>query len=172
MKKIILEKKFNFYQTVIISGAALLNFVILFQMFRGNLSVIGFVITIPFCLSFLPFVALAFCKKGLIVMNDKLYVGLFAFDFLFWMSHQKTMQRPAVSILTFKKNQKLGFLAAANPDYADSFQSYDIYLLSENHIQRDIVLYLKSRARAEQGIEFIEKHLAINYEIFSPNFNR
>tara|TARA_B100000929_G_C15312719_1_gene354425 strand:- start:269 stop:535 length:267 start_codon:yes stop_codon:yes gene_type:complete len=88
------------------------------------------------------------------------------------MSHQKTEQRPAVSILTFKKNQKLGLLAAANPDYADSFQSYDIYLLSANHIQRDIVVYLKNKTKAEQGIEFIEKHLSINYEIFSPNFNR
>ena len=83
----------------------------------------------------------------------------------------KIDNRPILSLLKFKKNQKFAFVSAARPDQADSFNSFELFVLNEKHTKRDSVLYFKNEQNAEQAIDFLTTDFPLKHEIFSPDFD-
>ena len=79
--------------------------------------------------------------------------------------------RPVVSILKFKKSQKFAFFSAAKPDLSEEFNSFQLFVLTDNHIKRDSVMYFKKEENAQKAIQFLTSDFPLRHEVFSPNFS-
>jgi len=172
MDRIVLEHRFTTHQKISIlfyMGAPLIF--IIFTLLRRDLNEKGYVALLVFCLIYCLLIAIAFLKRGFIKIGTNLYRGSFLFNKLIFKTKIDFTKRPKLSILKFKKNQKLAFFSVANPDIASEFNAFDIYVLNENHTKRDLLLSLKDENNAKKGVAFLTHNFNLKYEDFSPNFN-
>ena len=165
------EQAFTIHQVIMLIGFSAISLMIFTNLTENELNIIGYLIAILFLTLALYFIALAFSKKTLIKKNGNLYVGKSIFGFVLFRRKVKIDNRPILSLLKFKKNQKFAFVSAARPDQADSFNSFELFVLNEKHTKRDSVLYFKNEQNAEQAIDFLTTDFPLKHEIFSPDFD-
>ena len=125
----------------------------------------GFLIWIIFALSFI------FIKKGLVKDNKGIHLGYYCWKKYVGRDKNKFSDRPIVTILKFKKKQKLAFISAANPDFSTSFNAFDIYLLNDRHTKKNKLIGLKDKLNADSAIEFITANSDLKFELYSPDFS-
>jgi hypothetical protein len=169
-EKLISEAGFSLHQKIILIGFSLPPLLFLVALCFIDLNWRGYIFFLVILILFLMFISLAFSKKGLIKKGDKLYKGKFFFGTTIFRRKVNLHNRPVVSILKFKKSQKLSFFSAAKPDLGEQFNSYEIFVLTENHVKRDSVMYFKNEENAQKAIQFLTNDFPLRYEVFSPDF--
>ena len=145
---------------IVIASAVLRNELILLNVLKliGLLILFGFTIMITFS------------KKGLLISNNKIYKGYFFRNLLLYKKTVNLNNKIAFAILKLRKKQKMAFFTGANPDLAESFETFDIALLNENHTQKEILISLLKVKNSESVTEFLKNHTNLKLEIYSPNF--
>ncbi|MFD1095594.1 hypothetical protein [Salegentibacter chungangensis] len=174
MKKenLILEPSFNLQQQIIILGISLIPLMFIIALIEAKLNWKGY-LTFTFVLLLFSYLfALAFSKKGMIKKGNKLYKAKFFRGHTLFRQKVDLSDRPVVSILKFKKSQKLAFFSAARPDLSESFNSFEIFVLNENHFKRDSVMYFEEEDSAKKAVEFLTTDFPLRHEVFSPNLAR
>lgn len=143
---------------------------ILIELVLMRINWIGYLILLFVLLLFLYLISLTFSKKGLIVKDEKLYTAKIFNDFILFKKKVDLEDRPVVSILKFKKRQKLPFFSVAKPDLDNAFNSFEVFVLNERHIKRDSVIYFKNEENAQMALQFITGNFPLRHETFSPDF--
>ncbi|UAB82258.1 hypothetical protein INR76_05720 [Marixanthomonas sp. SCSIO 43207] len=169
-KHIILEdlfeshKKVHLYVLFLLPTAFFILGTIYKSGFTQVLFLFGLLIWLFLAISFI------FVKKGLVKTDSGIHFGYFCWGRYVGKDKNKYLDRPTVTILKFKKRQKLAFISAANPDFSSSFNSFDIYLLNKKHTKKDKLIGLKNISRANSAIEFMTKNSDLKFELYSPDF--
>ena len=169
--KIILENRFTTHQKIsllLYIGAPFLISII--SLAKINLNYKGYIMLLLLILIYGFLICLSVTKRGFIKYNSNLYRGLFFKDNLVLKKRIDLKNKPKVSILKFKKSQKLAFFSAARPDLATEFNSFEINILNERHTKREEIIILKDKVNAEKAIKFLTLHFDLTHEIYSPNF--
>jgi hypothetical protein len=165
------EYAFTFHQMIMLLGFSAISLMIFIQFVAIELTVLGYGIALLFLMLGLYFLALTFSKKALIKKNGNLFKGKSIAGFVLSRKKINLDARPVLSILSFKKNQKFAFVSAARPDQADSFNSFELFILNEKHTQRDSLLYFKNKKNAEAAVAFLTTNFSLRQEVFSPDFS-
>lgn len=113
-----------------------------------------------------------FSRKGFLKREGKLYKAKFFRGRVLTRKVMNLQEKPVVSILKFRRSRKYAFFSAAKPDLAAEFNSFEVYVLNESHIKRDLLLRLTNEEKAKEAIDFLISNFPLRHEIYSPNFNR
>ena len=169
--KIILESRFTTHQKIHIILYLGAPFIItIFSLARLDLNFIGYLFLLILILIYSVMVCIALTKRGLLKQGSDLYRGLFFIDKLILKKKIDLTNKPKVSILKFKKSQKLAWFSAARPDLAFDFNAFDINLLNDKHTQKEMLVSLSNNDIAKKTIDFLNTNFDLKYEIYSPNF--
>lgn len=169
--KIILEDRFTTHQKISLLLYIGAPFIIsIFGLARIDLNYKGYLMLVLLILVYGLIICLSFTKRGFINYNSDLYRGLFFKDKLILKKRIDLTDRSKISILKFRKSQKLAFFSAARPDLATEFNSFDINILNDRHTKREKIMSLKNKMNAENTIEFLTLNFNLKNEIYSPDF--
>lgn len=139
-------------------------FILQFQGLTQILGVIAFLIILFFAIS------IFFIKKGIVKDNYGLHIGYYSWSKLIYKDPIAFMGLPAVTLLKFRKKSR-GANITYSPDFSNSINSFEIYLLDNKHTVKRKILTLKDEDRANATIQFIAKHSKLRHEIYSPDFS-
>ena len=170
-EKLPLEASFNLHQKMILLGVSLLPGWFVVELSGRYLGLTGYLFLIFFLSLFFYLVSLAFSKKGLVKKGHKLYKAKIFNGVTLSKRKVDLTDRPVVSILKFRKSQKMIWFSIAKPDLAQSFNSFEVFVLNERHIKRDSVMYFESEENANKAVDFLTTGFPLKHEIFSPNFS-
>ncbi len=143
MNRIILESRFIRHQKthlILVTGLPVLLLII-------KLTDIGFdfkdyVQLIVLFFVFTLVIISMFFKRGFLKKKSELYRGLYCFGKLILKKKISLNNKDQVSILKFRKTQKMAWFSNANPDLALTFQKSDVTLLNEKHTKREMLISL------------------------------
>lgn len=169
---IILESRFTSHQKIhitLIIGAPFI--LIIVALLRMDLNYIGYIVLLLFVLIYSMMICLAFTKRGLLKKNSELYRGLYFKNTLLLKKKINLEDKTKVSVLKFKKSQKMAWFSVAQPDMASDFNAFDITLLNDKHTDKDALVSLSCEELAKKAIEFLEAKFNLAYEIYSPDFS-
>ncbi|WP_034257680.1 hypothetical protein [Altibacter lentus] len=169
--KITFEDRYSFHQKTMLGGFAAISAIGFYNSISALYEVIGIITSIFFLMLTLFLLALIFSKKGLQKKGENLYKTISIKGITLLKSKIKLSDRPAVSILKIKKQQKFAFVSSANPDQSESFNSFEIFVLNQRHTKRDPVIYFKNEENATKAIKFLTTEFRLKHEIFSPDFS-
>lgn len=169
---IILESRFTTHQKthIILSiGAPFIIMIVL--LLKMNLNQRGYIALFIFILIYSLMVCLAFTKRGILKEGSNLYRGLYFKNKRILKKKIGITDKSKISILKFKRSQKMAWFSVARPDLGSEFNAYDITLLNDKHTQKERLVSLSNNDIAEKTIEFLEAHFNLTYEIYSPDFS-
>ncbi len=112
-----------------------------------------------------------FFKRRLLKKESELYRGLYCFGKLILKKKISLNNKDQVSILKFRKTQKMAWFSNANPDLALTFQKSDVTLLNKKHTKREMLISLDSEDLAIKTIAFLENNFDLEYNVYSPDFS-
>ncbi|WP_299676757.1 hypothetical protein [uncultured Tenacibaculum sp.] len=172
MKRLILESKFTTHQklhVLLCTGfpiVAIINLIYRVKpFFLKSLIVLFFIILL------IAMICSIFLKKGIVKENNNLYQATFLFDKLLQKKKVDLNQKSKVSILKFKRSQKMAWFSVANPDASLTYLRSDVTLLNEKHTTKDVLVSLDDEEKANQVVAFLEEYFQFEYEIYSPDFS-
>ena len=168
---IVLENRYRSHQRVVLICFAFTSLLFVYNSINETGDLTGIFVTIFFLILTVYLICLAFSKKGLLSQNDKLYKIISIGKIILLKTNVKFSNRKIVSILVFRKRQKYAFIPSSNPDQGESLTVNEIFLLNENHTERDSVIYFEKRENSELAIDFLTSHFPLKYEEFSPDFD-
>ena len=171
--KIILEERFTTHQKIsliLYIGAPFIVSIFYLSISIIDLNIKGYLMLTILILIYGFIILLSFSKKGFLKIKSNLYRGLFFRDKLIFRKRIDLKDRPKISILKFRKTQKLAFFSAARPDLATEFNSFEINILNDKHTKREEIVTLRNIRNAENTIDFLELNFDLKNEIFSPDF--
>lgn len=171
-EKLPLEASFNLHQKMIIMGLSLLPAMFVVELSGRNMNWKGYLILVIFLSLFFYLISLAFSRKGLIKKDQKLYKAKIFNGVTLYQNRVDLTDRPVVSILKFRKSQKLIWFSMAKPDLGKTFNSFEVFVLNQRHIKRDSVMFFQNEETAKKAIEFLTTDFPLRHELFSPNFAR
>ncbi len=171
-EKLPLEAAYNLHQKMILVGVSLIPALFVIELTGRSLGLIGYLMLMFFLSLFFYLISLAFSKKGLVKKDHKLYKAKIFNGVTLSKRRVSFVDRPVVSILTFRKRQKLIWFSVAKPDIDKSFNSFEVFVLNESHVKRDSVIYFENEENALAAVEFIKADFPVTYEIFSPTTAR
>jgi len=169
--KITFENRYTFHQKTMLIGFSVISFLFCFNSIKENIYISGHLITLLFLLLTIFLIALSFSQKGLMKKNAKLYKTISFKGIILFKNRIEVLDRPVVSILTFRKKQKFSFVSSANPDQSESFNAFEIFALNDRHTKRETIIYFKSKENANKAIEFLIQNFLFRHEEFSPDFS-
>ena len=171
-EKLPLETSYNLHQKMILLGVSLFPGWFIVELSGRNLSINGGLLLMFFLLLFFYVVSLAFSHKGLVKKGDKLYKAKIFNGVTLSKRRVDLTERPVVSILRFKKSQKMIWFSIAKPDLGKMFNSFEVFVLNESHTKRELVIYFTSEENANKAVEFLTSGFPLKHEIFSPTTAR
>ncbi|QKX03481.1 hypothetical protein HN014_00625 [Aquimarina sp. TRL1] len=171
--EIVLESRFTIHQKIhiILSIGAPFIIIIFLLIVNMPLNFLGYLVLLGFMSLYTLLVCLALTKRGLLKVNDNLYRGLYFRKKLILKKKIDLTHKTKVSILKFKRSQKMAWFTVANPDLSTVFNSFDVTLLNDKHTIKDPLVSLNSNDLAEKSIEFLEQNFDLKFEIYSPDFS-
>ena len=155
--QIALEYNFDTHQKVHISVFSLLCLVILIAISLEINNLAGFFSTIMVIIVLIALISITFSKKGFVVIDKTLCKGIFVGKKLIFQRKIDLNNKPVFSVLKFKKIQKFAFFTVANPDLSHGFNGFDIYLLNENHTEKERIMCLKNELNSQKAIYWSQK---------------
>ena len=175
MDRIIIQDRFTAHQKITILlyfggpfiAAIIAQFII---GFSTSFSVGIFFKMSIFLLIYVFLFFIAFLKRGFIALDDKLYRVVFLGRIVLLKKYINLFERPKLSVLQFKKTQKLPFFSAARPDMANEFNSFEINILNDKHTHREAIIDIVDEQKAAATVTFLTTHFDLQHEIFSPDF--
>src|SRR5690606_4161245 len=144
MKKLILGYRLTNHQKFILFLAPAVLLLFIKEMLLASLNFKGYIFVLLCLFLFIFLVVMVFSRRGLVVKNDMLYIGVFYFNILIFKKHIDLSEWTKLSILKFRRKQKFAFFTSANPDLSQRFNFFDICLLNEKHTRRQTVISLKN----------------------------
>lgn len=172
MRRLILESKLTSHQKlhVLLSLGGPVLIVIykittLESYFKTN------ALLVLFILVFIGIVCSVFLKKGVLKVGKTLYKGTFLFNKLLVKKKVDLSDKPKVSILKFKRNQKMAWFSIASPDASLIYLKSDVTLLNEKHTEKEVLISLDNEENANQVVSFLAEHFHMKNEIYSPDFS-
>ncbi|QXP71754.1 hypothetical protein H0I29_06650 [Polaribacter sp. R2A056_3_33] len=171
MKKIILEYRFTNHQKIIFLlylGAPFLFKI--FLLFRNNINIENYLILSICVICYTFLISIAFLKRGFFTKNSNLYKGSFFLGKLFFKTRIDISDKSKITILKFRKSQKLSWFSGANPDLTVEHSSFEVNILNEMHTKREPILDLKRKESVETTTKFLTTNFDLKYEKYNPNF--
>ncbi len=171
LKRIILEDRFTAHQKIsllLYIGAPFIIFI--FFLMTMDLNYKGFFLLAFLILIYGLIICISFTKRGFVKINLNLYRGLFFRGKLILKKKIDLKDKSKLSILKFQKSQKLAWFAAARPDLATTFNSFEINILNERHTVREEIITLKKEQSAEKAIDFLTLNFQLKNEVYCPRF--
>ena len=172
MKRLILESKFTTHQKLhVLLSLGIPVLIIIYKIttlesyFKTNALLIFFILLL------ISVICSVFLKKGIVKENNNLYQGTFLFDKLLQKKKMDLNQKSKVSILKFKRSQKMAWFSVANPDASLTYLRSDVTLLNEKHTTKDVLVSLDDEEKANQVVAFLEEYFQFEYEVYSPDFS-
>ncbi|WP_029036696.1 hypothetical protein [Salinimicrobium xinjiangense] len=169
-EKLILQDSFTTHQKIHLLGLSSPVLVIIIDLLGLGLHWSSPFFILFFAAIILIVAIIAFSKKGFLKSDGKLFKARFFRGKVLFASSINILDRPVISILKFRRSRKYAFFSAAKPDLASSFNSFEVYVLNDRHIKRDLLMRLTSEEKAQQAIGFLTSDLLLRHEIYSPNF--
>ncbi|TCI93034.1 hypothetical protein [Tenacibaculum sp. M341] len=169
-KEIILESKFTSHQKthiLMVFGAPIILVIIKLI----SLDITNSLLSLLFVCLFLIVVSVTFLKTGLLKEDNSLYRGVYFLGKLIFKKKISLEDKNKVTILSFKKSQKMAWFSAANPDLSLTFYRSDITLLNEKHTRKEMLVSLDNEYLANEVLNFLEIHFALKHEVYSPDFS-
>ncbi|MFD1079554.1 hypothetical protein, partial [Longispora fulva] len=167
-QKIILEDSFVTHQKIHLLGLASPIPIFLAELSYRELNWKGDLLVYFLIGLFTGVVFLAFSKKGFIKSDGKLYKAKFFRGRVLHRKKISLQDRPVVSILKFRRSRKYAWFSAAKPDLGYDFNSFEIYILNDRHIKRDLLMRFSSEETATAALEFLSSGLDLKPEVYSP----
>ena len=169
-ENLILEDSFSTHQKIHIFALASPILALVIELTEIQLNSIGVLFLLLFLFIFIVIMCFAFSKKGFVKREGKLFKARFFRGKILSRKSINLVDRPVVSILKFKRSRKYAFFSAAKPDLASTFNSFEVYVLNERHIKRDLLMRLTLEENAMEAVKFLCEDLLLRHEIYSPNF--
>ena len=169
--RLILEYNFNSHQKTHLTFVGLAIIVVASGVFRDLENPYFWVKLLGLFILLISVVILIFSKNGLINNNGKIFLGYFIGKILLYKKAIDLTDKNALAVLKLKKTQKLAFFTSANPDWSQSFGTFDIALLNSKHTKKDILISLNSQENADKATDFLTKYTDLNLEVYSPDFS-
>ncbi|MDB4180976.1 hypothetical protein N9611_01855 [Flavobacteriaceae bacterium] len=136
-----------------------------------DLNYLGALTLLMFIISYATIVCIAFTKIGLLKKEDKLYRGLYFEKKLILKKKIDVTNKSKVSILKFKRNQKMAWFSAAKPDLSLEYNAFDITLLNDKHTQKETLISLSNKGISKKAVEYLVTNFSMICEIYSPDFS-
>ncbi|MBR8537795.1 hypothetical protein KDU71_19645 [Carboxylicivirga sediminis] len=111
-------------------------------------------------------------KEGILISKDQLYNSQFIFGKPYFKTKIDLQNMKDISILNYNMAQRLVFISAANPNFAEKIRVSKVFLLNENHSQKRLVLSTKRMEHAELLVREIENAFALNHTDYNPPTRR
>lgn len=104
--------------------------------------------------------------------NRKLFSAQFIFGKPYSKKELDLDGMTDVSILNYNISQKLVFVSAAKPDFAEKIRLSRIFLLNENHSQKRLVLSSNKPEQAEAVMNAIKNEFDLDHNAYNPTVAR
>lgn len=171
-KQIILERNLDFNQ---FKNVFILSFVCFF-IFLTSINYNQTFLAFFFAFFLVVLIILMLIKKGLVITGNtsSINVGYFLFGFLLKTSQIETKQTPILSVLTFGKRPNYNYTKQTTifsrwePNLEYRTQSYQLFLLNENHRIKKKFLTLSKEESSQKAVEFLEQSTNLKLEKYSP----
>lgn len=170
--EIILESKFTSHQkTHILMVFGLPIILVIVKLISLGLDVKNSILTLLFVCLFLVSVSVTFLKSGLLKEQNSLYRGIYFLGKLIFKKKVSLEDKNKVTILKFKKSQKMAWFSAANPDLTLTFYRSDITLLNDKHTRKEMLVSLDNEHLTNEVLNFLEINFGLKHEVYSPDFS-
>ncbi|WP_395049950.1 hypothetical protein [Flavobacterium sp.] len=177
MKKIIVEDSFDFKQKailLILTSIPLLFVFAFFYNIKNFINTDKFILNFIFLLVALLFSILGFIimfsKKGFNINNGNLYLSYTFLQKNIYYKNVSLNNKIAFTIFNKRVTQNNTYLSAGGADLSYKYINNDIVLLSQNHLEKTIIITINSSDNANALKVFLENYSGLKYEIYSPKF--
>ena len=175
--EIILERNLDFHQ---FKNVFILNFICVFgflmlMKFEPDLTmnflklIIGIAVVVCVCFMIL--------KKGIVIENKLIHIGYYLFGLKIFKQKVEAENMKIITLLKFIKSTNYNYekrhpsnVTRWEPNLNYQSNSFQIFLLNENHTKKKKVLSLVNEQNSNKAIEFIKKNTNLKIEIYNPNF--
>lgn len=171
MEKLILEYRLTNHQKLVLSLVPAFLLFFITEMLSHSLNFRGYLLVLFCVLLFIFMIGRIFSRRGLVVKNENLYLGVFYFNTLIFKKKIDLSDWTKISILKFNRRQKYMFFSAAKPDLAYQFNSFDVCLLNDKHTRRRTLVSLKNEENVQNAIRFLSANFNLKFEVYSPDFS-
>lgn len=169
---IILQSRYTTHQKihmVLVLGAPFI--LIIVSLLGIDLNYIGYMVLLFFMLMYTVLICFAFTKRGLLKKDNQLYRCLYFKNKLIKKNKINLTAKPKVTILRFKRSQKMAWFSAAKPDLASEFNAFDITLLNDKHTKKEMLITLTNDDISKKTITYLEENFNLKHEVYSPDFS-
>lgn len=170
-KQIILERNLDFNQFKNVFILSFICFFIVLICAKYGQSEM----TIFFGVFLIILTILIFLKKGLVIVNMRsISVGYFLFGVLIKINKIETKEMSIISVLTFGKHPNYNYTNRITifnrwePNLEYRTQSYQLFLLNENHRVKRKFLSLMKEESSTKAVSFLEKFTNLRLEKYYP----
>lgn len=177
MEKIIVGDSFDFKQKAILSILISIPLLFIFAFFyniKNFISTDKFIMNFMFLLVALLLSLLGliimFSKKGFNINNGKLYLSYTFLHKNIYCKNVSLNNKTAFTIFNKTVIQNNTYLSSGGADLSYKYSNYDIILLSQNHLEKTIIITVNSSDKANALKSFFENYSGLKYEVFSPKF--
>ena len=173
MKKelIVFENRYQAHHRVVLISFAVISFFFVYNSINKTGDLTGPIVTVIFTFLTIYLSFLAFAKKGLLNKEDKLYKTISIGKIMLFRTSVNLQNRKVVSILSSRKRLRFSFISTGNESQGDSFSVNELFLLNDNHTERDPIIYFEQKENVGRAIDFLTKNFQLRHEEFQPNFN-
>ncbi|MEP2990924.1 MAG: hypothetical protein ABJM06_08475 [Gilvibacter sp.] len=170
MKKdlIVLENRYRAHQRVVLISLSVISFLFVINSVNDTGDLTGPWVTGFFLILSVYLACLAFAKKGLLRRGEKLYKTISFGKVLLFKTNVPFQNRKVISVLNFGKRYRFSFIPSGGESKGESELVYELFLLSDDHMQRDPIIYLDQDEKSDLAVNFLTKNFELRYEDFSP----
>ena len=175
--EIILERNLDFHQ---FKNVFICNFICVFvfiMLMKVEPDLIMNLLKLVFEIAVVICVCLMILKKGILIENKFIYIGYYLFGLKIFKQKLETENMQIITLLKFIKSTNYNYekrhpsnVTRWEPNLNYQSNSFQIFLLNENHTKKKKLLNLVKKENSDKAIEFITKNTNLKIEIYNPNF--
>ena len=175
--EIILERNLDFHQ---FKNVFILNFMcafVLLMLMKVEPNLIINLLKLIFGIAVVVCVCLIILKKGIVIENKLIHIGYYLFGLKIFKQKVETENMKIITLFKFIKSTNYNYekrhpsnVTRWEPNLNYQSNSFQLFLLNENHTEKKKILSLVKEQNSNKAIEFITKNTNLRMEIYNPNF--
>ncbi|MDC7997698.1 hypothetical protein [Gilvibacter sediminis] len=165
---IVLENRYRANHRVVLISFAVISFLFVINSINEAGDLTGPLVTVFFLILSAYLACLAFAKKGLLRKGDKLYRTLSLGRVLLFKTFVPFQNRKVISALNLSKRYRFSFVPSGGESSGESENVKELFLLSDDHMQRDSIIYLDKETNCDLAVRFLTENFDLHYEDFRP----
>ena len=175
--EIILELNLDFHQ---FKNVFILNFMCVFvflMLMKVEPDLIMNILKLICGIAVVVCVCLMILKKGIVIENKLIHIGYYLFGLKIFKQKVETDNMKIITLFKFIKSTNYNYekrhpsnVTRWEPNLNYQSNSFQIFLLNENHTEKKKVLSVVKEQNSNKAIEFITKNTDLKIEIYNPNF--